>query len=143
MKNKRTMTSRRSNRNKKKNILLTDIKSTSICTALDLPMELCCDQCKSVREAECGLLKKMYCPQKRFRDLSDRRRCQQPRISKHRSTKSTASTQRKFIQVRNYLKIECDTEIENYYVNDSRKKIKPHEIKLISNSNKEGEMIVS
>lgn len=77
------MISRRSNRNKKKNILLTDIKSTSMCIYLDLPMALCCDQCKSVEEVECGLLKKRSYPQKQFRDLSDRQRCQQPWASIH------------------------------------------------------------
>ena len=118
--------SRRSNRGKiKTNILLSDISFVTTCIDLDLPITLSCDRCRSIKESQSGLLKKSSHQPKRFRDISERRRCQQPWASINGHGSKTLATTREFVRVRNYLSIDCDVEIEmcNTY-NKSKKKNK-------------------
>ena len=115
--------SRRSNRGKiKTNILLSDISFVTTCLDLNLPITLCCDRCHSIKESQCGLLKKSSHQHKRFRDTSERRRCQQPWESRNGEQCKTIATNRKFVRVRNYLKIDCDVEIKTCLIYDNSKK---------------------
>ena len=108
------ISSRRSNRGKiKTNILLSDISFVTTCIDLDLPITLCCDRCCSIKESQSGLLKKSSHQPKRFRDTSERRRCQQPWASINGQGSKTLATTRKFVRVRNYLNIDCDVKIRN------------------------------
>ena len=129
---------RRRNRNAKCNIFLTDIKYNSRCIDLDLPFSLCCDSCCSILEAESGLLKKSSHKSKRYRDLSERRRCQQPWSSEHNKPYKPTTTIQKFIRVRNYLKVHSDIEINNSYINDLTKKSKQQDTNITSQCNTEG-----
>ena len=118
---KRT-SSRLSSQNSKCNILVSEIKYNSRCIDLDLPFSLCCDSCRSILEVKSGILKKSSHKSKRFRDLSGHRRCQQPWYSVHNKPYKPTTTLQKFIRVRNYLKIDCDIEIEDSFIDDSREK---------------------
>ena len=129
---------RRSNRNVKCDILLTNIKYNSRCIDLNLPFSLCCDSCRSILEAESGILKKSSHKKKRYRDLSERRRCQQPWSSEHNKAYKPTTTIQKFVRVRNYLKVDCDIEISNSYINDASKKLKLQEPNITSQCNTEG-----
>ena len=118
--------------------MVTDIKYNSRCVDLDLPFSLCCDSCRSTLEAKSGILKKSSHKAKRFRDTSERRRCQQPWSSEHNKSFKPTATLQKFVRVREYLKIDCDVEIKKLYVNESRKKIKPQDSNTTSKCNTEG-----
>ena len=118
------MVKRASSQNSKYNILVSDIKYNSRCIDLDLPFSLSCDSCRSILEVKCGMLKKSSHKFKRFRDLSERRRFQQPWYSAHNKPYKPTTTLQKFIRVRNYLKIHCDVEVETSYISDSSKKYK-------------------
>ena len=137
------VSTRLSSRNSKCNILLSDIKYNSTCITLDLPFSLCCDSCSSTLEAQRGLLKKSSHKLKRFRDLSERRRCQQPWSSEHNNPYKPTTTIQKFVRVRNYLKIDSEIEITNSYFNDTRKKSKPQNRNKTSDCNTEGTTINS
>ena len=118
--------SRRSRKKTKPNILLSDIKYNSTCITLDLPFMLCCDEsCRPFLEAKSGMLKKSSRGPKRFRDLSDRRRCKQPWASVHNNAYKTTSTIHNYLRVRNYMNIESDVSINDFYsYSNSTKKSK-------------------
>ena len=102
--------SRHSRRKSKPSILVSDVKYNSTCVSLDLPLSLCCDEsCRPYLESQSGLLKKSSHGSKRFRDLSDCRRCKQPWASVHNNAYKTTSTIRIYVRVRNYMNIDCVT----------------------------------
>ena len=120
---KRT-SSRRSYRNAKCNILVSDIKYNSTCIDLDLTVSLYCSSCRPTMNSKSGMSKKSSHKPKRFRDLSEPRRYQQPRSSIHNKSFKPTTIIQKFVRVRNYLKIDYNIEIINSCVNaDSRKKL--------------------
>ena len=108
----------------KKDILLTDIKYNSTCLTLDIPFSLCCDICKPIKEAANGLLKNSSKTRmkKRYRDTTERWRCQQPWASCNLSDTSTIGKVNHCKKVRDFLKIETDITIKNYSVDHSRSK---------------------
>ena len=62
-------------RRTKTNMLLSNIKYSSACIELDLPLSLCCGTCQYINEAKVGLFKKSYHPLKRFREISEQCQC--------------------------------------------------------------------
>ena len=115
--------SKRSNRGKRKiNILLSDINYATTYIGLDLPLTLCCDKCRLIKEAKRRFLKKSSHEIKRHHDASDCRRCQQPWKSINGEQCRTIATNHKFVRVRNYLKIDCDVEIKTCYIYDNSTK---------------------
>ena len=132
--------SRHSRRINKRSILVSDVKYNSTCLSLDLPLSLCCDEsCRPYLESQSGLLKKSSHGSKRFRDLSDRRRCKQPWASVHNDAYKTTSTIRNYVRVRNYMQIDCDVSIDNFYFYESStKKSKVQEKELTLKYNAEG-----
>ena len=102
-------------------MLVSDIKYNSRCIDLDLPFLLSCDSCRSILEVKSGMLKKSSHKSKRFRDLSERRRCQQPWSSAHNKPHKPTTTLQNLIRVRNYLKIDFNVELETFYSSNSRK----------------------
>ena len=130
---------RRQTRNTRINILVSDIKYSSKCSDFQLPHDLCCDSCKSIIESESGQLKKSSHSPKRFRDYSKRRQCGQPWASVNGESCKTVATNRKFVRVRNYMKIDCDVLIKYCYIYDkSTKRTKPQEKTITSKYNTEG-----
>ena len=108
--------SRHSRRKSKPIFLVSDVKYNSTCLSLDLPLSLCCDvSCHPYLESQSGLLKKSSHGSKRFRDLSDRRRCKQPWASVHNNAYKTTSTLRNYVRVRNYMQIDCDVSLDDFY----------------------------
>ena len=131
--------SRHSRRKSKPSILVSDVKYNSTCLSLDLPLSLCCDvSCHPYLESQSGLLKKSSHGSKRFRDLSDRRRCKQPWASVHNNAYKTTSTLRNYVRVRNYMQIDCDVTLDNFYsYSTSTKKSKVEEKELTLKYNAE------
>ena len=86
-------------------INLSDIKYDSTCMSLNIPLVMSCDICKPKIEAMCGMSKKSSREPKRFRDLSDRWKCQQLWLSRHAEDKRSKTTVQKHFRVRNYLNI--------------------------------------
>ena len=70
--------------------------------------------------------------------MSERRRCQQPWSSEHNKAYKPTTTIQKFVRVRNYLKVDCDIEINNSYLYDASKKLKLQEPNITSQCNTEG-----
>ena len=64
-----------------------------------------CDICKPKIEAVCSMSKKSCRAPKRFRDISDRWKCQQLWLSKHAEDKQNKATVQRHFCVRNYLNI--------------------------------------
>ena len=131
--------SRHSRRKSKPSILVSDVKYNSTCLSLDLPLSLCCDvSCHPYLESQSGLLKKSSHGSKRFRDLSDRRRCKQPWASVHNNAYKTTSTLRNYVRVRNYMQIDCDVSLDDFYCySTSTKKSKVQEKELTLKYNAE------
>ena len=107
---------RRSNRGKiKQNILLSDIRYSSTCVELNLPVALCCDRCRAIKEAKCGLLKKSSHSTKRFCNTTEQCHCKQPWVSENGDPSKTKARNLMFVRVRNYMNIDCAVEIKTSY----------------------------
>ena len=120
------MANLRKTRNRKKDILLSDIQYNSTCITLELPHSICCDNCKNDVESACGMMKKSSKKKKRYRDLSDRRRCKQPWDSCHGSSNVTIATNKRYNVVREYLKINSDVTISYHNLRKQKETNKRH-----------------
>ena len=72
-------TRKKSRRAKPINILISDIRYTTFCVNLDLPLDLCCDYCKKRKDP---LSTNRNSSTKRFRNKDEKRRCEQIWLSK-------------------------------------------------------------
>ena len=124
------MRSTRSNRNSHPKKTLADIKSYSTCLTLELPPSLCCDRCLSKADP---LINKRQ-SNKRFRNLSERRRCLQLWESKHNKESRTTATLLMHNKIRSYLKIGKDVIIDYTCVYENNKNNYPKKTN-ITNTN--------
>ena len=94
-------------------INLTDIKFNSTCISLNIPLMLCCNNCKPKVESTNKICKKSSKGQKRIRDYTtDRWKCQQLWLSTFGEANHTNATVRMHVRVQKKLNILQEAVIE-------------------------------
>ena len=100
-------------------INLTDIKFNSTCTSLNIPLMLCCNNCRPKIESMNNICNKSSKGQKRIHDYTtDCWKCQQLWLSTFGEANCTNATVQMHVQVRNYLNILQEVVIEEKHLQE-------------------------